>query len=115
MRNRITASTTVRCVELYCCCAVRLIKCNGRAKKTRPLHNVLTINTQEENQRFRTIMEMCRKCGISVEFFHNKCVDYPSLLYNVSRSMPNIRAAFDLFPPHCCSALSMRWRSASAS
>ena len=78
MRNRITASTTVRCVELYCCCAVRLIKCNGRAKKTRPLHNLLTINTQEENQRFRTIMEMCRKCGISVEFFHNKCVDYPN-------------------------------------
>lgn len=43
MRNRITASTTVRCVELYCC-AVRLIKCNGRAKKTRSLHNVLIIN-----------------------------------------------------------------------
>lgn len=44
MRNRITASTTLRCVELVVCCAVRLIKCNGRAKKTRPLHNVLIIN-----------------------------------------------------------------------
>ena len=44
MRNRITASTTLRCVELVVYCAVRLIKCNGRAKKTRPLHNVLIIN-----------------------------------------------------------------------
>lgn len=115
MRNRITASTTLRCVELVVCCAVRLIKCNGRAKKTRPLHNVLTINTQEENQRFRTIMEMCRKCGRSVELFHSVSVDYPNLLYNVLRSIPNILAAFDLFPPHCCSTLRMCWRSASAS
>lgn len=115
MRNRITASTTVRCVELYCCCAVRLIKCNGRAKKTRPLHNVLIINNQKEIQQNCGIVEMCGKWGTVVEFFHNKCVDYPNLLYNVLRSIPNILAAFDLFPPHCCSTLRMCWRSASAS
>ena len=40
---------------------------------------------------------------------------YPNLLYSVFLSIPNILAAFDLLPPHCCRALSMRWRSASAS
>lgn len=115
MRNRITASTTLRCVELVVCCAVRLIKCNGRAKKTRPLHNVLIINKKKEIQQNCGIVEMCGKWGTGVEFFHNKCVDYPSLLYNVLRSIPNILAAFDLFPPHCCSTLRMCWRSASAS
>ena len=80
MRNRITASTTVRCVELYCCCAVRLIKCNGRAKKTRPLHNVLTINTQEENQRFRTIMEMCKRVRDAAFFFIIMLVTFAATL-----------------------------------
>ena len=40
---------------------------------------------------------------------------YPNLLYSVFLSIPNILAAFDLLPPHCCRALRMRWRSASAS
>lgn len=70
MRNRIPASTT-RLLHSLCrtvlCCAVRLLKCNGCAKKSQPLHNILIINNQEECLQNCDIVEMWGKCGRSGE------------------------------------------------
>lgn len=87
MRNRIPASTT-RLLHSLCrtvvCCAVRLLKCNGRAKKSQPSHNTLTINNKEEYLQNCGIVEMWGKCGRSGEKFHRKPHPLTPQHYNTS-------------------------------